>query len=70
MRIAGLDRLGAVLAGTTGELDDICAYVIDSMGRETSSNDDVALLLARTRAAGPHPGTSPDPRPESPAQQG
>ena len=48
----GLDRLGGVLAGTTGELEDICAYVIDSMRRETSPNDDVALLLARTRAAG------------------
>jgi serine phosphatase RsbU (regulator of sigma subunit)/PAS domain-containing protein len=67
---AGLDRLGAVLAGTTGELDDICAHVIDSMRRETSPQDDVALLLARTRAAGPHPGTSPDPMSASPAQQG
>ena len=43
----GLDRLGRVLAGTTGELDDICAYVIESMSRETSPNDDVALLLAQ-----------------------
>jgi PAS domain S-box-containing protein len=32
----GLDRLGAALTRTTGELDDICAYVIDSMRRETS----------------------------------
>src|SRR5262249_43139789 len=67
---AGLDRLGGVLAGATGDLDDICAAVIDSMRREASPKDDVALLLARTRAAGPHPGTSPGPRPATPAQQG
>jgi PAS domain S-box-containing protein len=67
---AGLDRLGAALAGTTGDLDEICADVIDSMRRETSPKDDVAVLLARTRAAGPQPGTSPEPSPASPAQQG
>ncbi|MDP4504943.1 SpoIIE family protein phosphatase [Nonomuraea turcica] len=47
---AGIDRLGAALARAAAlPLEKVCASVIRSMVGDTGSEDDVALLVARTR---------------------
>ncbi|WP_176993464.1 SpoIIE family protein phosphatase [Nonomuraea jiangxiensis] len=46
---AGMDRLAAALSPVSLPLDDLCDSVIEAMVAD-SSEDDVALLLARTRA--------------------
>ncbi|MGP3919345.1 SpoIIE family protein phosphatase [Nonomuraea sp. 10N515B] len=47
---AGIDRLGAALARAAAlPLEKVCARVIRSMVGDTGSDDDVALLVARTR---------------------
>ena len=48
----GLKRLSFALARTGITLDDLCSEVIDTMTMTTPSQDDVALLLARTRSLG------------------
>jgi PAS domain S-box-containing protein len=49
---AGLDRLIAALRNPTADLDGLCARVITRMTADSPSEDDVALLVARTHAAG------------------
>lgn len=46
---AGMRRLGAALARASLPLDDLCASVIGSIVGETPAEDDIALLVARTR---------------------
>jgi serine phosphatase RsbU (regulator of sigma subunit) len=47
---AGIDRLGGVLARAAAlPLEHVCATVIRAMVGDTGSEDDVALLVARTR---------------------
>ncbi|MFC4116766.1 SpoIIE family protein phosphatase [Nonomuraea zeae] len=46
---AGIDRLGAALAGAAVPLESLCGTVIDIMLGGTPSEDDIALLVARTR---------------------
>ena len=47
----GLNRLSSALARTASALDDHCSQVIDTMTTTTTpSQDDIALLLARTRS--------------------
>ncbi|MFE1318752.1 SpoIIE family protein phosphatase [Kitasatospora phosalacinea] len=46
----GLDRLGAALAATAGSLEDLCDQVLSATLGPDAPTDDVALLLARTRA--------------------
>ncbi|WP_165974516.1 SpoIIE family protein phosphatase [Nonomuraea deserti] len=50
---AGLRRLGTALAAPALSLDDLCARVIGTMVDDTPSEDDIALLIARTRTAPP-----------------
>ncbi|WP_165977154.1 SpoIIE family protein phosphatase [Nonomuraea diastatica] len=50
---AGLRRLGATLAAPALPLDDLCARVIGTMVDDMPSEDDIALLIARTRTAPP-----------------
>ncbi|WP_336208175.1 SpoIIE family protein phosphatase [Nonomuraea sp. LPB2021202275-12-8] len=45
----GMNRLGAALVRAAGPLEDLCTKVIDAMVGETPSEDDIALLIARTR---------------------
>ncbi|MFJ4919149.1 SpoIIE family protein phosphatase [Streptomyces sp. NPDC088725] len=49
----GLDRLGAALSLTGKPLEDLCAQVVDTIVAKTPSEDDVALLLARTHSLSP-----------------
>ncbi|MFJ1600005.1 SpoIIE family protein phosphatase [Streptomyces sp. NPDC088261] len=52
----GLGRLGAALARTGGAgrpLEEVCAEVVGTMVSTAASQDDVALLLARTRSLPP-----------------
>jgi PAS domain S-box-containing protein len=52
----GLDRLSTTLsrAGGSGTaLEALCSDVVDTLVSQTTSEDDVALLLARTRSLGP-----------------
>lgn len=46
----GLARLRVALASPVAALDDLCGVVIDTMVATSPSEDDVALLLARTRS--------------------
>jgi serine phosphatase RsbU (regulator of sigma subunit) len=47
---AGIDRLGGVLARAAAlPLESICTAVVRAMVGDTGSEDDVALLVARTR---------------------
>ncbi|QFY10518.1 SpoIIE family protein phosphatase [Nonomuraea phyllanthi] len=46
---AGIDRLGAALAQATLPLEDFCSTVIRAMVGEEHAEDDIALLVARTR---------------------
>ncbi|MFG1811672.1 SpoIIE family protein phosphatase [Streptomyces sp. NPDC049040] len=46
---AGLARLLAAFADSRGSLGSMCSAVIDRMTRDTATEDDIALLLARTR---------------------
>ncbi|WP_201761571.1 MULTISPECIES: PP2C family protein-serine/threonine phosphatase [unclassified Nonomuraea] len=46
---AGMRRLGAALARAPRTLDDLCASVIGSIVGDGPAEDDVALLVARTR---------------------
>jgi PAS domain S-box-containing protein len=46
---AGMDRLGAALSQAALPLENVCNTVIDTMVTDTS-DDDVALLIARIRA--------------------
>jgi PAS domain S-box-containing protein len=47
---AGIDRLGGVLARAAAlPLENVCTTVIRAMVGDTGSEDDVALLVARTR---------------------
>ncbi|WP_146615435.1 SpoIIE family protein phosphatase [Nonomuraea aridisoli] len=46
---AGMRRLGAALARAPQPLDDLCASLIDSIVGDTPAEDDIALLVARTR---------------------
>ncbi|MFB4283676.1 SpoIIE family protein phosphatase [Nonomuraea sp. MTCD27] len=48
---AGIDRLGAALARATLPLEDFCDTVILTMTGGGPSEDDVALLVARTRTS-------------------
>ncbi|GHJ34566.1 SpoIIE family protein phosphatase [Streptomyces sp. TS71-3] len=48
---AGLDRLLAALERPPADLDSLCARVIALMTADSPPEDDVALLVARTRAA-------------------
>ncbi|GLZ02759.1 membrane protein [Actinomadura sp. NBRC 104412] len=45
----GMNRLGAALAGSRGPLPERCRHVVDTLVGE-DAEDDVTLLLARTRA--------------------
>ncbi|MBF8188815.1 SpoIIE family protein phosphatase [Nonomuraea sp. K274] len=47
----GMGRLGAVLAEATGPLEPLCGAVIDAMTGGSSVDDDVALVIARTRGS-------------------
>ncbi|WP_433444202.1 SpoIIE family protein phosphatase [Nonomuraea sp. CA-141351] len=46
---AGMDRLGAALAQAALPLENFCTSVIRTMVGEAQSEDDIALLVARTR---------------------
>ncbi|WP_345566271.1 SpoIIE family protein phosphatase [Nonomuraea rosea] len=46
---AGIDRLGAALAGAALPLESLCATVVETMVGDKGSEDDIALLVARTR---------------------
>ncbi|MER5525913.1 SpoIIE family protein phosphatase [Streptomyces sp. NPDC002677] len=48
----GLDRLGAALAQTGSSLEDLCSQVIETLPTQ-APDDDVTLLLARTRGLEP-----------------
>ncbi|WP_329458456.1 SpoIIE family protein phosphatase [Streptomyces sp. NBC_01497] len=52
---AGLDRLADVVsqAGPKTPLDGLCRRIVDSMTARLHTEDDIALLLARTRALDP-----------------
>ena len=50
---AGLDRLATVLRRVPSELDRLCAQVIAEMATTSKPEDDIALLVARTRVARP-----------------
>ncbi|WP_327287866.1 SpoIIE family protein phosphatase [Streptomyces sp. NBC_01198] len=50
---AGLERLRIALGCPVAALDDVCASVIDALVSEGPSDDDIALLLARTLPADP-----------------
>ncbi|MFE2180470.1 SpoIIE family protein phosphatase [Streptomyces sp. NPDC059455] len=47
---AGLDRLLAALHRPSASLEDLCARVIARMTTDAPPEDDIALLMARTRA--------------------
>ncbi|GHH84728.1 membrane protein [Streptomyces sulfonofaciens] len=51
----GLARLATALRHDTDTLDACCAHVIRTMLRSATPEDDVSLLLARTRAPGAEP---------------
>ncbi|MFE7566441.1 SpoIIE family protein phosphatase [Streptomyces sp. NPDC057539] len=53
----GLDRLRAALTLPRTTLEDLCVEVTDRMANGQRSDDDIALLLARTRARTGCPGT-------------
>ncbi|MCK2212313.1 SpoIIE family protein phosphatase [Actinomadura sp. ATCC 31491] len=46
---AGIDRLGAALARAPLPLEVFCSHVVRSMLRDRPAEDDIALLVARTR---------------------
>ncbi|PZG13014.1 protein phosphatase [Nonomuraea aridisoli] len=46
---AGMERLGAVLGRYALSLDRLCAAVVDAMVGGRPAEDDIALLMARTR---------------------
>nr|WP_161558317.1 SpoIIE family protein phosphatase [Streptomyces antimycoticus] len=48
---AGLDRLLAALQRPSASLEDTCSRVIARMTTDASPEDDIALLMARTRCA-------------------
>ncbi|WP_234322130.1 SpoIIE family protein phosphatase [Streptomyces sp. NRRL B-24720] len=50
---AGLDRLATALRRVPSELDGLCAQVIAEMATTSKPEDDIALLVARTRVARP-----------------
>ncbi|MFG1710500.1 SpoIIE family protein phosphatase [Nonomuraea sp. M3C6] len=50
---AGLERLRAALSQATLPLEQLCTTVIDTMVGGTTAEDDVALLMARTRVSNP-----------------
>ncbi|GHJ36918.1 SpoIIE family protein phosphatase [Streptomyces sp. TS71-3] len=50
---AGLDRLLAALRNPPADLDELCSRVIDRTTTQSPQEDDVALLVARTRAVTP-----------------
>ncbi|MFG1807341.1 SpoIIE family protein phosphatase [Streptomyces sp. NPDC049040] len=52
---AGLDRLTAALRDPPADLDDLCERTVAGMTARKPPEDDVALLVARTRAAGAPP---------------
>ncbi|MGW1705252.1 SpoIIE family protein phosphatase [Streptomyces sp. NPDC002206] len=58
---AGLDRLATALGRAPSELDDLCSQVITEMATTSKPEDDIALLVARTRVVGPTMNT-PEPR--------
>ncbi|MET8563873.1 hypothetical protein ABZV75_26110 [Streptomyces flaveolus] len=47
----GLQRLRTALAAPFSSLDDLCASVIDTLAPDGPLDDDITLLLARTRPA-------------------
>ncbi|MGW1051786.1 SpoIIE family protein phosphatase [Streptomyces sp. NPDC001118] len=49
----GLRRLGAALAQPGASLEEMCSRVMETSQRHTPADDDVTLLLARTRALEP-----------------
>ncbi|MFI5630363.1 SpoIIE family protein phosphatase [Streptomyces sp. NPDC051664] len=55
---AGLDRLATALRHAPSELDDLCSQVITEMATTSKPEDDIALLVARTRVVGPTMNTS------------
>lgn len=48
---AGLDRLATALRRAPSELDALCSQVITEMATTSKPEDDIALLVARTRVA-------------------
>ncbi|WP_328582483.1 SpoIIE family protein phosphatase [Streptomyces sp. NBC_00370] len=56
-RTSDIDSGMAQLARTVGDgglpLDELCSQVVDTLAKKTPCQDDVALLLARTRSLGP-----------------
>ncbi|WP_329450184.1 SpoIIE family protein phosphatase [Streptomyces sp. NBC_01724] len=50
---AGFDRLATALRRAPSELDDLCSQVITEMATTSKPEDDIALLVARTRVASP-----------------
>ncbi|MBW8794823.1 MAG: SpoIIE family protein phosphatase [Streptomyces sp.] len=47
----GLQRLRTALTGPVSSLDDLCTSVLDTLAPDGPADDDIALLLARTRSA-------------------